>query len=233
MVKRCLIFISLTFCVIRGVAQNTEFTPEWNFGIGIGPTFSTLSMVPSDPGSIVENKNVSGINIGVGARYITEKSLGVIAELNFSQQGWEENFDKELEGYNDSKYIHKLNYIELPILTHIYFGDKIRFFLNLGPKFSYLISESQQIENVTLNGAISEDGTIIENQYGRKTEHKFDYGIMAGIGAELRTNLGNFSLEGRYSFGLGDIFKSSKADPFSRSANRMISARLTYYTKLF
>lgn len=229
MVKRTLIIVSLLIYIITGKAQTKEFIPEWNFGIGIGPTFSTLSMVENHTSNSIDNKNIQGMQFGVSARYITEKNLGVIAELNYSQQGWEEKFEDGI----DSKYKHKLNYIELPILTHIYFGDNTRFFVNLGPKFSYLLSESEEMDNVVGNGTMDDEGNIIENQYGRKANRKFDYGIMAGLGMEIKTKAGNFSLEGRYSFGLGDIFSSSNTDTFSRSANRVISARLTYYTKLF
>ena len=231
MVKKSLLFTFLIFTTIIGVAQNKEFAPEWNFGVGFGPTFSTLSIVENHTSNSADNKNIQRFMFGVSARYITEKNLGLIAELNYSQQGWEENFD--VEDDTQQEYRRKLNYLELPLLTHIYFGDKIRFFVNLGPKFSYLLSESEEMKDVTLDGSLDEDGNTISNQYGRKANNKLDYGIMAGLGAELRTNIGNFSLEGRYSFGLGNIFSSSKTDPFSRSANRMISAKLTYYMKLF
>lgn len=229
MVNRFLIFILVIFTSITGVAQNKEFTPEWNFGVGFGPTFSTSSIVENHTSNSIDNKNIQRLLFGVSARYITEKNLGLIAELNYSQQGWEEKFDSN----ESQKYTRKLNYLELPLLTHIYFGDKIRFFVNLGPKLSYLLSESEEMENVPLNGTVDEDGNTLSNQYSRKANNKLDYGIMAGLGMELRTNIGNFALEGRYSFGLGNIFSSSKTDPFSRSANRMISAKLTYYMKLF
>lgn len=229
MVKRGLIFIYLIFTTIIGVAQNKEPIPEWNFGVGFGPTFSTLSIVENHTSNSIDNKNIQRFLFGVSARYISEKNLGLIVELNYSQQGWEEKFDTD----KNQKYIHKLNYLELPLLTHIYFGDKVRFFVNLGPKLSYLLSEDEEMTNVPLNGSSDEEGNKINNQYGRKANNKFDYGIMAGLGMELRTNVGNFALEGRYSFGLGDIFSNSKTDLFSRSANRMISAKLTYYMKLF
>lgn len=229
MVKHTLVLLTLVLCVVRGTAQTKEFVPEWNLGIGIGTNFSTISIVQNHSSNSIDTKNIQGLQFGLSARYITEKNLGIIAELNYSQQGWEEKFEAETV----SKYIHKLNYLELPILTHIYFGDKTRFFLNIGPKLSYLLSENQEMRNVIEDGTLDEDNVPIENQYGRKANRKFDYGIMAALGMEKRTKAGNFTLEGRYSFGLGDIFSSSKTDPFSRSANRVISARLTYYPKLF
>jgi hypothetical protein len=51
-----------------------------------------------------------------------------------------------------------------------------------------------------------------------------DYGLAAGIGMELKTGIGVFDLEGRYYFGLGDIFTSRRSEQayFSRSASRVI-----------
>jgi hypothetical protein len=59
-------------------------------------------------------------------------------------------------------------------------------------------------------------------------QKKFDYGITAGAGMELTTNIGHFLIEGRYYYGLSDIYKNSKKDVFSRSNNGAIVAKVTY-----
>lgn len=230
MVKYVISFLIGFFFIITSVVAQEKYTPEWNFGVGFGPTFSTLSIVHNSTNRSVDTKNIQQFSYGFAVRYISEKNLGLIAELNYSQQGWKEDFG---ETSTTQKDIHKLNYLEVPLLTHIYFGNKIRFFVNLGPKFGYLLSESEEMSDVTLNGSTDSSGSIVENQYGKKVERKFDYGIMAGLGVEFRSKIGYFSLEGRYTLGLGDIYKAKKEDPFSRSANRVIEARLTYYTKIF
>ena len=45
--------------------------------------------------------------------------------------------------------------------------------------------------------------------------------------------IGNFFIEGRYYYALGDIFGNSKTDDFGRSANMTIYARLGYSIRLF
>ena len=65
---------------------------------------------------------------------------------------------------------------------------------------------------------------------------KFDYGLIGGIGMELKTGVGNIELEGRYYFGLGDVFESRKSKEdfyFNRSAHRIIEAKLTYYYRIW
>ncbi|WP_108821017.1 porin family protein [Dysgonomonas sp. Marseille-P4361] len=231
MVKRCLYSLLFILFAITVKGQDNKFKPEWNVGIGFGPTFSSMSFETGINVNSLSTKNLQQYAGGIAIRYITEKNLGLIAELNYSQQGWAQNFKEEPQ-YAHS---HKLDYFEIPVLTHIYFGNKVRFIFNLGPKLSFLLSDSEEINEALENYLAS--GTFPEYrpsyQYYHMAERKIDYGIMAGMGIEIRTGIGSFALEGRYSFGLGDIYNNSKADYFTRSANRVISAKLTYYVKLF
>ncbi len=246
MIKRLLVlFLGILFYGQIG-AQKKEFTPEWNIGVGFGPTFSSLSIIPTYPVLSVKTKSVSQFHGGVAVRYITEKNLGFIAELNYSQMGWEENFEgKEYELPDGTLYpgadtifqhTHKLNYLEIPFLTHIYFGgNKVRGFFNIGPKIGLLLSESESI-NEKLREYLNQEpdpNKAAIGQYGKKADKKIDYGLTAGAGVELRTGIGSFALEGRYYMGFGDIYNNRKSDYFSRSANRVISAKLTYYIKAF
>ena len=51
-----------------------------------------------------------------------------------------------------------------------------------------------------------------------KVEHKFDYGIAAGLGVEYTIpRVGHFLLEGRYYYGLGNIYGDTKRDYFASS----------------
>ncbi|WP_255498681.1 porin family protein [Dysgonomonas sp. ZJ709] len=224
--RKIVLSLILTCLYTLNISGQEKFKPEWNVGIGFGPTFSAVDFDPS-----VSTKNLNQFHGGVSVRYITENHLGVIAELNYIQQGWAESFKEQPE----FSHSHQLNYIELPLLTHIYFGNKIRYFINLGPKIAYLISDSEKMNDAfadyLASGEVS--ATSPTYQYFRKAEKKLDYGLMAGMGLEFRTGIGNFSLEGRYSFGFGDIYNNRKSDYFNRSANRVISAKLTYYVKLF
>ena len=60
-------------------------------------------------------------------------------------------------------------------------------------------------------------------------QRKFDYGIAAGLGLEYsHPKFGHIMLEGRYYYGLGDIFDNSKRDYFGRSNLGNIVVKLTY-----
>ena len=55
-----------------------------------------------------------GFNGGATIRWNTEPNLGIQAELNFTQHGWEEKFEEKPQ----YKYSRTVNYMELPFLTH-------------------------------------------------------------------------------------------------------------------
>ena len=60
-------------------------------------------------------------------------------------------------------------------------------------------------------------------------ENKIDYGIAVGLGLEYSNrHLGHFLLEGRYYYGLGNIYGDSKRDYFSKSNIGNIVIKLTY-----
>ena len=124
-------------------------------------------------------------------------------------------------------------------MTHVYFGKKVRFVINAGPQLGFLLGSSQN-----MNDALAADiaakkqqnpDAPIGMQYSLEPR-KFDYGLIGGIGMELKTGVGNIELEGRYYFGLGDVFESRKSKEdfyFNRSAHRIIEAKLTYYYRIW
>ena len=60
-------------------------------------------------------------------------------------------------------------------------------------------------------------------------KNKFDYGILAGVGVELiLKKKHSIMLEGRYYYGLGNIFPAKKKDEFSASRNTTIEISLGY-----
>ena len=64
-------------------------------------------------------------------------------------------------------------------------------------------------------------------------KNKVDYGITAGLGCELKIGRRNsIFIEGRYYYGLGNIYSSSKRDEFSASRGTSIIASLGYYFHL-
>lgn len=96
-------------------------------------------------------------------------------------------------------------------------------------------------DNITSNFNYNDPGAVegfpIENRHVNQmkmaVKNKIDYGITAGLGVELRIGKKNsVLLEGRYYYGLGNIYSSSKRDEFSASRGTSIVATLGYFFHL-
>jgi len=215
--------------------------PEMYLGADLGVTESMIMFNPAIPQGFL-----MGFNGGVVFRYIAEKNVGMQAELNFSQRGWTEttintssvnSFSNSpqtgiiaIPDNNSSRFVNinqktsnitysrQLNYIELPFMTHIYVGSKNRFFINIGPKISYMLLES--IKTNDLNFTAPERANTVQ--------HPFDYGLCAGFGYLVNIKGKIFQFDTRANYGLSDIFADQKKDYFATSSNFNISANLAW-----
>lgn len=210
-------------CMASVAVAQREYEPHFAVGVKGGVTFGRMEFVPS----VKQNMNM-GMILGVQARYTEEKFFGLIAELNIVQGGWKEVF----EG-TEFNYSRTLTYVQLPILTHIYFGGKnFKGFVNLGPSVSYMIGDNISSNFDYLNPTSVPDFPYQNrrlNQMKMEVEKKFDYGITAGLGMEfIIKKRHSILLEGRYYYGLGNIYPSAKKDEFSASRGSSIQATLGY-----
>lgn len=225
--KRIAFLIIAVLLSLVAQAQIEQPRRILEIGVSGGLNLSQIDFQPT-----IRQEYNKGINGGIFARYTSEKYFGMICaaqvELNFSQRGWIENFD---DGTKNG-YSRSLNYIELPLLAHLSWGkeDKgLQFFINLGPQFAFFMGEKEEYEG---NWQIESRPESIRAIYGKDIENKFDYGITGGLGFELKTKAGSFFIEGRYYYGLSDIYKNSKLDEFGRSANNIITVKLGYAIRI-
>ncbi|WP_455586380.1 porin family protein [Bacteroides sp.] len=207
------------------MAQIGELRHNLAIGINGGVNLNKVTFQPK-----IKQNMPMGITGGLTVRYISEKYFAMICgaqlELNISQRGWDDLFETA-DGKKDlsRSYSREMNYLEIPFLAHLAFGREkgVQFFINLGPQIAFLVSESEKASGWT------QEQINAREEYGKKIENKFDYGIAGGGGLEIRTKrAGNFLLEGRYYFGLADFYKTRKKDYFDRAAHNTISIRLTY-----
>ena len=205
---RKVIILFILFVSANSVfGQVNYFVPEYGVGVRGGATASWVSFSPS-----VAQSSTYGLQAGGVFRYVSAKYFGVQVEANFTQRGWTEQS-------NAYTYTRQLNYVEVPFLSHIYFGGKVfRWFFNLGPSVSYQISDN--VESTVTN--------IEQNpRHTMAVKNRLDYAIAVGTGFEFNTKrAGIYQLEARYSFGLGDMFPNSATDDYRRSSNQNLSVCL-------
>lgn len=212
---------------VMPLAAQRYYSPDFAIGGKGGATLSQMSFSPG-----IRQGMTQGVTFGVMARYTEEKHFGIIAELNFTQRGWKENFE-ELP----FRYDRTLSYIQLPLLTHIYFGSRrVRGFVNLGPEVGYLFADHIS-SNFDYHNVASVPNFPMNNrryeQLDMAIHNRFDYGIAAGLGMEVFINRRNsILLEGRFYYGLGNIYPATKADVFAASRSMSIEITAGYFFRV-
>ena len=222
-------FITFALFVLTVIAATAQTHYEGSISVG-GKAGATLSRINFNP--TVQQVMQPGMTAGVMFRYIEEKNFGLIAELNMTQRGWKENFEESY--YN---YSHRFTYIELPIMTHIFFGNqRVKGFFNLGPELNVMIgngiSSDFDYQNAADLDYFIQDTRHIE-QMTLDINNRFDYGICAGAGMEINLNpKHSLLIEGRFYYGLTDVFPNHKTDIFSSSNSMTINLTLGYFYRL-
>ena len=202
--KKTLLICCLLIAV-HAMAQPRLDKPEYYLGVKGGIMASMIQFEPTVKQSAL--KPYWGCNAGLVFRYAGHKYCGLQVEANWMQRGWNET---------ETGYQRTLHYVEVPMLFHLYFGKKARGYLNLGPQIGYCVAESYA------GTAPSET-----NQY-LKIDKPFDWGVAGGLGFYGRSIAGTWDLEARFNYSLGDMFKNSKADYFSRSAHMNLSVNFAW-----
>ncbi|MDE6321086.1 MAG: PorT family protein [Muribaculaceae bacterium] len=207
----------------------THYKPQIRVGGKAGVTMSQMSFSPS-----VSQKMTNGFIVGATFTYAEEKLFGLRAELCIEQRGWQEDYDELSHIFN---YQRHLTYIQLPLLTQIQFGSaKFKGIITLGPEVAYMIGD-----NASANFDYNNIGTLTDypvinrmnEQLTMEVARKFDYGISAGLGMQWNmTRVHAVSLEGRFYYGLGNIFPDRRRDVFSASRGMSIQVTLGYNFRL-
>lgn len=245
-----IILFSLFITTVR--AQIGEFRNEFAVGFNGGLNMSSIDFVPEVPQS-----QLFGKTFGLSLRYTGEKYFNsicaIVAEVNYSQIGWEEriwdaNDDPVINGETGlaEEYRRIVDYIQVPLFARLGWGRERRgfqFFFQAGPQVGYYLSEKSEynfdLDHPNWNYRVShisgpdivQDGKTYKfsNMYHMPIENKLDYGIAVGLGLELsRPKIGHFMLEGRFYYGLGNIYGSSKRDYFAKSDYQTITVKATY-----
>ena len=221
-----LAFILMALAALLATAQ-THYEGQIAVGGKAGATLSRVNFNPT-----VQQSMLPGMTAGVMFRYVEEKNFGLVAELNLTQRGWKENLEE-----SDYSYSHRFTDLELPVMTHIFFGNqRVKGFFNLGPELNVMLGD-----NISSNFAYQDAAALdyfINNtrhieQLSMKVKNRLDYGICGGAGMELSLNAKqSLLLEGRFYYGLTDVFPNHKTDIFSSSNSMTVTVTLGYFYRL-
>ncbi|MDE6341872.1 MAG: PorT family protein, partial [Muribaculaceae bacterium] len=127
-------------------------------------------------------------------------------------------------------------YVEIPIMSHIYFGKRGRFFFNAGPEVSVYLGDkiksnfdytkASELEDLKASHRRTEQLTMNPSQ-------KIDFGIVGGLGGEFSINRRNsLAVEARLYYGIGNVMPAGRQDTFSVSNQLSISVTAGYWFRI-
>jgi len=243
---KAIIFIIFHFSFITDAkAQVGDHRSEFAVGVNGGIVMSRIGFLPEVPQDM--HKGKTG---GISLRYTSEKYFSsicaIVAEVNYAQMGWKERIltlqDEPVINQETGlaeEYQRNLDYIQIPIFARLGWGRErrgLQGYVQAGPQLGFCIKESTEANfdlhnpnTLARTSLVSSSLKNASNMYFMPVEKKFDYGIAVGLGLEFsHTKVGHFLLEGRYYYGLGNIYGSTKRDYFSISNYGAIYVKMSY-----
>jgi hypothetical protein len=203
-------YLTLCACILSTSLASAQYNTlsEWYLGGSAGASASTITTLPK----WVDKMFTVGSNGGVVLRYVSEPHFGIQMECNSLSAGWKEDYygSKDPKQYS---YQRNLQWIEVPLLAHLYSkAGPARFFINVGPKASLLLNESE----VNRSPKAFPD-------HGVKVQHKQQFSLVGGLGMELHWGRTAFGIEGRYSYYTTNLFNDAITDDFATSDLQVIT----------
>lgn len=246
--RRWMMLIGLSFIIYQlsicpAGAQVGEYRNDLAIGGSAGMTMNTVNFLPKVP----QDQQI-GKTFGMTVRYTGEKYFNsicaVVAEVNLTETGWKESIlDRDdqpvmrLDGLEAERYERKLTYLQIPVFARLGWGRERRgaqFFFQVGPQLGFLQSERTEKNFEIANRNTKDRTSSVYAQDTMAVENKLDYGIAAGLGLEFSfSRVGHFLLEGRYYYGLGNLYGNSKRDYFAISNQQSIVVKLSYLFDVF
>lgn len=246
----------LTLLPLNTSAQVGEYRTDFAIGVNGGYVLSNVAFVPKVPQSMFGGVT-GGISARYTCEKYFSSICAVTAEVNYAQIGWKENIltmnDLPVPLHTDPSqnlsFSRKMTYVQVPLLARLGWGRErngFQGFIHLGPQIGFYLNDKTEsnfdVRDPAFNPNISEQGYFgPEYQYANvranhvvaqdtmAVENKFDYGIAVGAGVEYSNpHMGHFVIEGRYYYGLGNIYGSTKRDYFGRSNFGNIVIKCTY-----
>ena len=243
-----------TLLPLNASAQVGEYRTDFAVGFNGGYSLSSIAFVPKVPQGQLGGVT-AGFSARYTCEKYFKSICAVVGEVNLTQMGWKEDIldfnDQPVVLHTDEtqtlKYSRKMSYVQIPVLARLGWGRErkgFQAFFQIGPQIGFFLSEktetnfdvrqsdfnpgtrdnsnpSYKYQSSRVSDVVAQDTMAVENT--------FDYGIAAGGGMEFsHPKLGHFLVEGRYYYGLGNIYGSSKRDYFARSNFGNIIIKFTY-----
>ena len=238
MKKLLLLLFVFTAAALDSLAQIGSHRSDFSIGVNGGYVLGNIGFTPK-----VTQQMHKGFTGGLSLRYVCERYFSTVcsiyAECNYTRLGWSERIltvdetpvINSVTGVAET-YSRDINCLQIPVFAHLAWGRETKgfqFFFQAGPQFGIMLSENTRCNYDLASRNLADRANQTCEQESIPVENKFDYGIAAGLGVEYSAgSMGHFLLEGRYYYGLGNIYGDSKKDWFAKSNINNIVVKLTW-----
>ncbi|BDD07626.1 hypothetical protein FUAX_00580 [Fulvitalea axinellae] len=223
---KILLITALTFC-LAGNSYSQTFVGV-RAGGGASQLLNNLLNSFSKPDFYSTTFTYGAIG-GVMFRHVAEPHLGFQAEINYLQRGFKQQLPEAIQNgeYIEAEY----DYIQVPIMASIYaLQGKTKVFFNVGPYLAFGISGTETVFQVENFEKKSSKTTDID--FGSEDFDAFDYGLEAGLGLERRFEFGILQVEGRFTWGMGNIYNADKPYYPDHTQNMTLGLTVNYLFQL-
>ena len=147
-----------------------------------------------------------GFNIGLATQFRMGEVFAIAPELVYTQRGFKEEYN------NGAVREARFDYLSLPVMFRLHFGEILKGYVNAGPVFSYWLGGKQSV-----TGTIGNSNLTITTPYAESIRfenldedwaydaNRLEVGASIGGGIMLDTGGGSFLIDLRYTQGLGNI----------------------------
>jgi Outer membrane protein beta-barrel domain len=210
--------------------------------------------IPKLKGNSEQSKGYTsreGVYGGLFVTYQFTPSVYLQAEINFSPQGGQRkgmqqipsdaiegiSLPGDLSLYANFNNVTILNYLEIPILAKLVWGDRVRYYASAGPHIAFLIEAKTKTSGSNLL-YMDAGGTTPLMQNGspfpavsfnsttdiKESIKKINAGVQGGVGVQYPLGPGMIFLEGRAIAGLINIQAHPENDGKNKTGSLTVAA---------
>lgn len=164
-----------------------------------------------------------GFNIGIASQFRLSEVVAIAPELEYSQRGYLQEFT------GGATREARFDYLNIPVLFRLNFGDVLKGYVNAGPTIGYWMGGKQTASiNPTLSISQAYEESITFNDLDEDWAYdasRLEIGGAVGGGIMLDTGGGSFLIDLRYTQGFTNIADVENTDGYK---NKVVSVSLIY-----
>lgn len=227
--KRIFMTVAAAVLLANGAMAQVKIGPKVGMNLYKMNTSEEMDEEVKEPFTV-------GFNVGVATSFGITDNVSIAPELIFSQKG---SSQKVEEGDDYYKFRIRSNFIEMPVLARVAFGDAVKGYVNAGPSVGYWLGGNLK-RDVEINGeAESEDMKykfITESDFDPNADYeqlpedsynRLELGAAIGGGVMLDTSVGDLLLDIRYQVGLSNMV-TNEGDEDDKWKNNGLSVSFVY-----